>query len=62
MFAMMLMLACAGGHCGVLALAAASGPLPASCAARSERGVSVRRRACGVLVPAGGLYLVYAAP
>ena len=62
MFAMLLMLAYAAGHCGVLALAGASGPLLARYAAWSERGVSVFRRACGVLVLAGGLYLVYAVP
>jgi cytochrome c-type biogenesis protein len=61
-FAMLLMLAYAGGHCGVLALAGASGPWLAGYAAWSERGVSVLRRACGVLILAGGLYLVYAAP
>ena len=61
-FAMALMLAYAAGHCGVLALAGAGGPLLAGYAAWSERGVGVLRRACGVLVLAGGLYLVYAAP
>ena len=61
-FAMALMLAYAAGHCGVLALAGASGPLLAGYAAWSERGVSVLRRGCGVLVLAGGVYLVYAAP
>ncbi len=61
-FAMLLMLAYAAGHCGVLALAGASGPLLAGYAAWSERGTGAVRRACGVLVLAGGLYLVYAAP
>lgn len=61
-FAMVLMLAYAVGHCGVLALAGASGPQLARYAAWSGRGVSVLRRVCGVLVLAGGLYLVYAAP
>jgi cytochrome c-type biogenesis protein len=61
-FAMLLMLAYAVGHCGVLAAAGASGPWLAGYAAWSERGVSVLRRACGVLVLVGGLYLVYAAP
>ena len=61
-FAMLLMLAYAAGHCGVLALAGASGPLLARYAASGGRGVSVLRHACGVLVLAGGLYLVYAAP
>lgn len=62
MFAMVLMLAYAAGHCGVLALAGACGPQLAGYAARSGRGVSMLRRACGVLVLTGGLYLVYAAP
>jgi cytochrome c-type biogenesis protein len=61
-FAMLLMLAYAAGHCGVLALAGASGPWLAGYAAWSERGVSVLRRVCGVLVLVGGLYLVYTAP
>jgi cytochrome c-type biogenesis protein len=61
-FAMLLVLAYAAGHCGVLALAGASGPVIARYAAWSGRGVAVLRRACGVLVLAGGLYLVYAAP
>lgn len=61
-FAGLLMLAYAVGHCGVLALAGASGPLLARYAAWGDRGVSVLRRTCGVLVLAGGLYLVYAAP
>jgi cytochrome c-type biogenesis protein len=62
MFAMLLMLAYAAGHCGVLALAGASGPRLAGYTAWSERGVGVFRRACGVLVLAGGVYLVYVAP
>jgi cytochrome c-type biogenesis protein len=62
LFAMLLMLAYAAGHCGVLALAGASGPRLSGYASRSERGVNVLRRACGVLVLVGGLYLVYAAP
>ena len=62
MFAMVLMLAYAAGHCGVLALAGTSGPLLARYLAWSGRGVSLFRRVCGVLVLGGGLYLVYAAP
>jgi thiol-disulfide isomerase/thioredoxin len=50
------------GHRGVLAAAGASGPRLARYGAWSERGVSVLRRVCGVLVLAGGLCLVYAAP
>jgi cytochrome c-type biogenesis protein len=61
-FAMVLMLAYAAGHCGVLALAGASGPMLTGYAAWSERGVSILRRACGVLILAGGVYLIYAAP
>jgi cytochrome c-type biogenesis protein len=61
-FAMLLVLAYAVGHCGVLAAAGASGPSLARYGAWSRRGVSVLRRACGVLVLAGGLYLIYAAP
>jgi cytochrome c-type biogenesis protein len=61
-FAMLLVLAYAVGHCGVLAAAGASGPWLAGYAAWSERGVSALRRACGVLVLAGGVYLIYAAP
>jgi cytochrome c-type biogenesis protein len=62
MFAMLLMLAYAAGHCGVLAAAGTGGPRLARCGAWSERGVGVSRRACGVLVLAGGVYLIYAAP
>lgn len=61
-FAMLLMLAYAAGHCGVLALAGAGGPLLAASASWSQRGVGALRRVCGVLVLAGGLYLVYTAP
>ena len=61
-FAMLVMLAYAVGHCGVLAAAGASGPRLAAYAAWSERGVSVLRRVCGLLVLAGGVYLIYAAP
>jgi cytochrome c-type biogenesis protein len=61
-FALSLMLAYAVGHCGVIALAGASGPMVARYAAWSERGVGMFRQACGVLVLAGGLYLIYAAP
>ena len=61
-FAMLLMLAYAVGHCGVLALAGAGGPLLAATSSWGERGVSALRRVCGVLVLAGGLYLVYTAP
>ncbi len=61
-FAMLLILAYAFGHCGVLAGAGASGPLLAGYTAWSERGANVLRRACGVLVLGGGLYLIYAAP
>jgi cytochrome c-type biogenesis protein len=61
-FAMLLVLAYAAGHCGVLALAGASGPRLAAFSSRSERGAGVLRRVCGVFVLAGGLYLVYAAP
>jgi cytochrome c-type biogenesis protein len=57
-----LVLAYAVGHCGVLAAAGASGPRLARDGAWSERGVSVLRRACGVLVLAGGVCLVYTAP
>jgi cytochrome c-type biogenesis protein len=61
-FAMLLMLAYALGHCGVLAGAGASGPWLSGYAAWSERGAALLRRACGVLVLGGGLYLIYAAP
>jgi cytochrome c-type biogenesis protein len=61
-FATLLVLAYAAGHCGVLALAGAAGPLLARYAASSGHGVSLLRRVCGVLVLGGGLYLVYAAP
>jgi len=57
-----LMVAYAIGHCSVLALAGASGPLLLRVASRNERTVGLLRRACGVLVLAGGLYLVYTAP
>jgi cytochrome c-type biogenesis protein len=60
--AMLLTLAYAGGHCLVLALAGASGPWLAAYIAWGERGAGVLRRACGVLVLVGGLYLVYTAP
>ncbi|HSK08598.1 MAG TPA: cytochrome c biogenesis protein CcdA [Vicinamibacterales bacterium] len=62
LFAAFLMLAYAAGHCGVLALAGAGGPLILGFLSRNERAVNVLRGACGVLVLAGGLYLVYAAP
>jgi cytochrome c-type biogenesis protein len=62
MFAMLLVLAYAAGHCGVLALAGASGPRLSALSSRSEWGMTALRRACGALVLAGGLYLVYAAP
>jgi cytochrome c-type biogenesis protein len=62
MFAMLLMLAYAVGHCGVLAAAGASGPRLARYGVWSERGVGVLRPVCGVLVLAGGLYLIYTAP
>lgn len=61
-FALSLMLAYALGHCGVLALAGAGGPLLAASSSWSERRVSALRSVCGVLVLAGGLYLVYTAP
>jgi cytochrome c-type biogenesis protein len=61
-FAMLLVLAYAAGHCSVLALAGASGPVIARYAAWNERGIAILRRGCGALVLAGGLYLVYAAP
>jgi cytochrome c-type biogenesis protein len=61
-FAMLLIGAYAVGHCGVLAGAGASGPWLAGYIAWSERGVNLLRRACGVLVLGGGLYLIYAAP
>jgi cytochrome c-type biogenesis protein len=60
-FAMLLMLAYAIGHCGVLGVAGAMGPALAGRAAWSERRVALLRGGCGVLVLAGGLYLVYAA-
>lgn len=60
-FAMLLLLAYAVGHCGVLAVAGAVGPALAGHAAWSERRVALLRGGCGVLVLAGGLYLVYAA-
>jgi len=55
------MLAYAVGHCGVLALAGAGGPLwrPPR---REQTKRGALRRVCGVLVLAGGLYLVYTAP
>ncbi len=62
MFAVALMLAYAAGHCGVLALAGAGGPLLIGLSSRNERSVGILRRACGALVVAGGLYLVYVAP
>jgi cytochrome c-type biogenesis protein len=62
LFAMLLTVAYAAGHCAVLALAGAAGPLLSGYAGWSQRGVNVLRRACGLLVLAGGLYLVYAAP
>jgi len=58
----LLMVAYAVGHCGVLALAGASGPLLLRFASVNDRTVGLLRRGCGVLVLAGGLYLVYAAP
>jgi cytochrome c-type biogenesis protein len=61
-FALLVMLAYAAGHCGVLAVAGASGPRLAGWSSWSERGTGVLRRVCGGLVLAGGLYLVYAAP
>ena len=61
-FAMLLMLAYAVGHCGVLALAGAGGRWLAATSSWGERGVGALRRVCGVLVLAGGLYLVYTAP
>jgi len=61
-FALSLMLAYAVGHCGVLALAGAGGPLLAASSSWSKRSVGALRRVCGVLVLAGGLYLVYTAP
>ena len=61
-FAIGLVLAYAVGHCGVLALAGASGPGLAVFSSRSERGLATLRRVCGALVLAGGLYLVYTAP
>jgi cytochrome c-type biogenesis protein len=60
--AMALMLSYACGHCAVLAIAGAGGPLLLGSLARSGRAVGIARRACGVLVIAGGLYLIYAAP
>jgi cytochrome c-type biogenesis protein len=57
-----VVLAYAVGHCSVLAAAGASGPRLARYAAWGECGVSVLRRVCGVLVLAGGVYLVDAAP
>ncbi len=61
-FGMMLVLAYAAGHCGVLAAAGASGPVLARYTAWSAQGVSAFRRVCGALVIGGGLYLIYAAP
>ncbi len=61
-FAMLLVLAYAAGHCGVLAVAGATGPRLSAMVSHGERGVNAMRRVCGVLVLAGGLYLVYAAP
>ena len=61
-FAMLLVLAYAAGHCGVLAMAGATGPRLSAMVSHSERGVNAMRRVCGVLVLVGGLYLVYAAP
>jgi cytochrome c-type biogenesis protein len=61
-FAVLLVLAYAAGHCGVLALAGAVGPRLLVASAKGERRASRLRRACGVLVLAGGLYIVYAAP
>lgn len=60
-FAGLLMLAYATGHCGVLALVGASGPLVSRYVGWTGGVVGVLRRACGVLVLAGGLYLVYSA-
>ena len=61
-YAMLLMLAYAAGHCGVLALAGASGPRLSGYSSGSKGGVLALRRVCGVLVLAGGLYFIYAAP
>lgn len=58
----LLMLAYALGHCAVLALAGAAGPSLLAFLSRNERAVGALRRACGVLVVAGGLYLIYTAP
>ena len=58
----LLMAAYALGHCAVLALAGAGGPLLLRVASRNERTVGLVRHVCGVLVLAGGLYLVYTAP
>lgn len=49
------------GHCGILALVGASGPAVSRYVGRTGAVVGVLRRACGVLVLAGGLYLVYSA-
>jgi cytochrome c-type biogenesis protein len=62
LFATFLVVAYAVGHCGVLALAGATGQRLSVVAARSRRGVEAMRRVCGVLVLVGGMYLVYTAP
>ena len=51
------------GHCGVLALAGAGGPLLSRLSAGGAKAASTSlRQACGVLVLGGGLYLLYTAP
>jgi cytochrome c-type biogenesis protein len=56
-----LLAAYAAGHCGVLAAAGAAGPLLVRWLGWTERRSVVLRRACGVFVLGGGLYLVYVA-
>lgn len=62
LFAGLLMTAFAVGHCGVLALVGAGGPLLSRIGRWGETGVNLVRQACGVLVLGGGLYLLYTAP
>jgi cytochrome c-type biogenesis protein len=56
-----LVAAYALGHCGVLAAAGGAGPLLVRWLGWTERRSIALRRACGVLVVASGLYLVYVA-
>lgn len=56
-----LLAAFATGHCGVIAAAGSAGPSLGRYLSWSEGHAQVLRRGCGVMVIAGGLYLVYTA-